>query len=86
MVSQAKSHYHSEEILQAFLFMSYLCQWLCFLFFFLRLFRVTPVAYGGSWARGSTGAAAAGLHHSDSNARSEPCLWPTLELMTMPDS
>ena len=34
----------------------------CFLFF-----RAVPAAYGGSQARGQTGAAAAGLHHSHSN-------------------
>ena len=32
--------------------------------FFFLLFRATPVAYGGSWARGQIGATAAGLHHS----------------------
>ena len=36
-------------------------------------------------ARGRTGAAAAGLRHSHSNARSEWCLWPTPQLMAMPD-
>ena len=35
------------------------------LFFFLFcLFKATPMAYGGSQARGPIGAAAAGLHHS----------------------
>ena len=34
------------------------------------LFRAAPVAYGGSQARGPVGAAAAGLHHSHSNAGS----------------
>ena len=38
------------------------------------LFRVTPVAYGGSQARGRIGVVAAGLRHSHSNARSEPHL------------
>ena len=37
-------------------------------------FRVAPVSYGGSQARGPIGAVAAGLHHSHSNARSEPSL------------
>ena len=36
------------------------------------LFRATPMAYGSSQARGQVGAVAAGLHHSHSNARSEP--------------
>ena len=31
------------------------------------LFRASPAPYGGSQARGPTGAAAAGLHHSHSN-------------------
>ena len=44
-----------------------------FFFFFLSvfcLFRTTPTAYGGSQPRGPIGAVAAGLHHSQSNARS----------------
>jgi len=36
-------------------------------------------------ARGPIGAVAAGLHHSHSNARSEPCLRPTPQLTAMPD-
>jgi len=35
------------------------------------LFRATPMAYGGSQARGPIGAVAAGLRHSHSNTRSE---------------
>ena len=42
--------------------------------FFSLLIRVTPLAYGNSQARGQIGAIAAGLHHSHSNARSEPQL------------
>ena len=38
------------------------------------LFRATPAAYGGSQSRGGIRAAAAGLHHSHSNAGSEPRL------------
>ena len=34
---------------------------------------------------GRIGAAAAGLHHSHSNARSEPHLWPIPQLMAIPD-
>ena len=45
-----------------------------FLFFFFLLFRVKPVAYGGSQARGLNGAVGASLHHSHSNAGSEPHL------------
>ena len=41
--------------------------------FVCLLFRTALVAYGVSWARDRIGAvaAAAGLHHSHSNARSE---------------
>ena len=38
-----------------------------FLFFVFCLFRTTPVAYGGSQARGLIGAVAASQHHSHSN-------------------
>ena len=52
------------------------------IFFFFVLFRV---AYGDSQARGLIGAAAASLHHSHSNAGSEPQLQPTLQLTAMLD-
>ena len=39
-------------------------------FFFFGLFRAAPASYGSSEAKGQTGAADAGLHHSHSNARS----------------
>ena len=45
-----------------------------FVFVLLLLFRAALMAYGGSQARGSVGATAASLHHSHSNAGSEPCL------------
>ena len=41
-----------------------------FIFIYFLLFRATPVAYGSSQARHAIGAAAAGLHHSHSNAGS----------------
>ena len=44
----------------------------CFVLFVFCLFRAAPVAYGDSQARGLIGATAAGLHHSHSNAGSEP--------------
>ena len=50
--------------------------------FCVCLFRAEPVAYVSSQARGWIGATAAGLHHSYSNRRSKPCLWPTPEFMT----
>ena len=40
--------------------------------YFHFCFRSTPVAYGGSQARGQIRVVAAGLRHSHSNARSEP--------------
>ena len=54
-------------------------------FFFFFLFRAAPMAYGSSLAKGQIGAAAASLHHSHSNARCEPHLWSTLQLVPMPD-
>ena len=54
----------------------------CFVF---CLFRAAPVAYGGSQARGPIRATAASLHHSHNNARSEPHLLPTTQLMAMSD-
>ena len=55
-----------------------------FLFFFILLFRDTPKACGSSQARGRSGAAVVGLHHSHSKAGSEPHLQPILQLMAMP--
>ena len=46
-------------------------------------FRATPMAYGGSQARDQLGAIAAGLHHN--NARLEPHLRTTPQLMATPD-
>ena len=43
-------------------------------------FRAAHMAYGSSQARGQIGAIAAGLRQSHSNAGSEPCLQPTLQL------
>ena len=54
-------------------------------FFFLNLFRATPKAYGGSQARGTIGAVAAGLHHSHSIAGSKLHLQPTPQPRAMPD-
>ena len=59
-----------------------------FFFFFFCLFafpRATPVAHGGSQARGRIEAVATGLHHSHSNTGPEPCLQPTPQLMATPD-
>ena len=43
-------------------------------FYFFLLLRAIPAAHGSFQARGLIGAAAAGLCHSHSNARSEPYL------------
>ena len=56
-----------------------------FLFVFVSFFRSIPTAYGGSQARGPIGDAAAGLCHNHSNVGSEPCLWPTSQLMATLD-
>ena len=55
------------------------------LYFYFWLFRAAHMAYGISQARGQIGTAVAGLQHSHSNVRSEPCLWPTPQLMAMLD-
>ena len=55
-----------------FLFLSF------FPIYWFICFPYVPTAYGGSQARGRIRATAARLHHSHSNARSKPRLWPTL--------
>ena len=55
-----------------------------FLFCFC-FFRAVPVAYGGSKARGPIRTVATSLCQSHNNARSKPLLWPTPQLMAMPD-
>ena len=55
-----------------------------FLCFFFAFSRATPLAYGGSQARGLIGAVAAGLCHSHSNMGSEPRLRPTPQLTATP--
>ena len=57
----------------------------CF-FVFLPFLRLLPVACRGSQARGLMGALDAGLRQSHSNARSEPSLRPTPQLMATLDS
>ena len=54
-------------------------------FFFFWLFRAAPTAYGDSQERGPMRAAAAGLHHRQSNTRSKLRLQPTPQLTAMPD-
>uniref|UniRef100_A0A8D1ZL36 Uncharacterized protein n=1 Tax=Sus scrofa TaxID=9823 RepID=A0A8D1ZL36_PIG len=48
-----------------------------FIYFYFLLFKATPVAYGGSQAKGQIRATAAGLHHSYSNAGFKMHLQPT---------
>ena len=57
--------------------------WIFFIFFFFL--RAAPMPYGGSQARGPTGAIAVGLRHSHSNTGSELHLWTPLEFVAMPD-
>ena len=54
-------------------------------FFIFFLFRATCAAHGSSQTRGRMGAVAAGLHHSQSNARSKLHLQPTLQLAATSD-
>ena len=57
-----------------------------YLFKFVFCFSwAAPAPCGGSQARGLIGAVATSLHQSHSNIRSELCLQPTSQLMTMPD-
>ena len=62
----------------------YLFIYFCLFFFFLFLLA-TPVAYGGSQARGRIGAVDTSLRPSHSNAGSEPRLQPTPQLTAIPD-
>jgi len=57
----------------------------CLLMMSFFFFMAAPTAYGNSLARGQIKATAAGLHHSHSNVGSEPHLWPTPQLMVLPD-
>ena len=56
-----------------------------FIYLFFGLFRAVSEAYESSKGRGQNGAVAAGYSHIHSNARSEPHVQPTLQLMAMPD-
>ena len=59
--------------------------WCMLVVWFGLFFRAAPTAYGSSQARGRIRAVAAGLCHSLSNARSEPCLQHTPQFMGTPD-
>ena len=56
-----------------------------YIFLSFCLLRAAPVAYGSSQVRGLSGAVAAGLYHSHSNARFKPHLRPTPQLTVTPD-
>lgn len=58
----------------------FVCLFVCF-----WTLRTTCAAYGSSQARGQIRAVAAGLHHSHSNAGSEPRMRPTPQLIATPD-
>ena len=61
-------------------------QYILFIFIFIfLLLKAIPAVYGSSQARGKIRAAAAGLHHSHSNARFELRLQPTRQLTAMLD-
>ena len=53
--------------------------------FVFGLLRATPTAFRGFQPRGPVGAVVTGLHHSHSNAGSEPHLKPTPQLRATPD-
>ena len=59
------------------------CLFVCFVF--LPFSWAALVVYGGSQARGRTGAVATGLCQSHSNARSKPHPRPTPQLTATPD-
>ena len=63
-----------------------LALWYFFFFFvFCPFFRAALATYGGSQAKGLIGDVASGLRQSHSNARSEPHLLPTPQLMATLD-
>ena len=75
--------YVPKKVTHAFLKIYFIIIYL-FTFVFC-IFRATPAAYGGSQSRSLIGAMAASLPYSHNNARSEPRLLPTPQLMATPD-
>ena len=57
-----------------------------FYLFIYLLFTAAPMAYGSSQTRGRIRAVAASLHHSHSNAKWEPRLWPAPQFMAILES
>ena len=74
-----KLYWHAVTLICLYIYLLYL------FFYLFFLFMATSVAYGSSWVRGRIRTAAAGLHHSHSNARSEPQLWPMPQLVATLD-
>ena len=74
---------HSWCPVDTFIFILFI--YLFIYFVFLLFLWATPVAYGGSQARGPIGAVATGLRQSHSNAGSELRLQPTPQLTATPD-
>ena len=59
--------------------------YIIYFYLLFYLLRAAPMAHAGSQARGPIGAATTSLHHSQSNAGSEPLLQLTPQLMAMLD-
>ena len=77
----------SENIMHhVHLFSLFFVDFYIYILFYYFFFRATPGAYRSSQARGQIGSSADGLCHSHHSVRSEPCLQPTPQLTTMPDS
>ena len=66
---------HSPACPQSLIHLHFLFVTLSLFYFSFFLFWASPAGYGSSQAGDQIGAAAAGLHHSHSNARSGPHLW-----------
>ena len=73
---------NKQKLFSVLIFLNFLLFLLINLFL---LFKAAPAADGCSQARGPIGATTAGLHHSHSNARCEPHLRPTPQLMATLD-
>ena len=56
-----------------------------YVIFKISYFCLFRAAYGGSQAKGRIRATAASLHHSHSNTRCKPVLWPMPQFMAMLD-
>ena len=75
----------SKNAIQPFSYYTSLSEIFFFSFFFC-IFSAAAMACGSSQVRGQIAAAAAGLCHSHSNARSQLPLQPMLQLAATPDA